>query len=829
MKAASSPDTLTSSHAAANQAATNGIAIPAVANRGAAPQEEIPTAEVPFNGELTEPLLIDMDGDGEDELHTLIMDTADGQLWLHSDKETLELFLRRKRSKHARHMTPDIAKLLNDIEVLAKKVHVNTYGTTKAANRISKKTGLPKKSQHVAATKAERIMALGQLREIAGLLKQLNAKSADVMKKVRPPSHKEKSSVHTTTDGDTFCKEVVMHPLSLLPRDDGVMGSAPTGESKLFTALNKKITYIRGHMLNDHLHGPGTNDNLVPISTPFNSLMKTTVEAKTKEAVNANNKVVRFEVETLEWGAYKGFFKGTFLEENKLPAKFRFLVQQLERDPTKDGSETGHWKLAAKSPIFSETLVHTIPTSKETKSGTMALVPETFIPGYYFSATGTLKEVPPDYHLSGKYFINGSRFDYLFEPFGLNKSTLFSKEYDLEITTAFKMPAGYELIPIPQKPIAFIHNNNIHSTTTPEGQSFLIAKKTEQAANEAAYAVKVEEVRKAKEDEKLALEKKKKAPAPKVEVKTVAELRKERYLRDLEPAFNAEVAKYLPELNPEFGKRFAVMQEGILSRTVEEWKKDPQLSEKKLEDLLAPLKAQIVKDKNALLIEQGKADFVLELLNELNTTINSDYRAKLTEDWQKRKFDAAAKDIFDLYKKFWRENQTKLDLNNREVLLKSAYAKLDAALKEAQTAAPIKRKSETDLKTEDTGDEKDKKPKIIPGPFVPNTNISTSPQRNIPRFQPQSPPVNVPALTAADRETADELLALVASVAHGDPALLPQMGMLTESIQEFLRGPNAQTWENVYRILGKCKSLKGVEPYLMDWAGKWESMSIRST
>lgn len=828
MKAASSPDTLTSSHAAANQVAAYGIAMPAVVNREAAPQEEIPTAEVPFNGELTEPLLIDMDGDGEDELHTLIMDTADGQLWLHSDKETLELFLRRKRSKHARHMTPDIAKLLNDIEVLAKKVHVNTYGTTKAANRISKKTGLPKKSQHVAATKAERITAVGQLREIAGLLKQLNAKSVDVMKKVRPPSHKEKSSVHTTVDGDTFCKEVVMHPLSLLPRDDGVTGSAPTGESKLFTALNKKITYIRGHMLNDHLHGPGTNDNLVPISTPFNSLMKTTVEAKTKEAVNANNKVVRFEVETLEWGAYKGFFKGTFLEENKLPAKFRFLVQQLERDPTKDGSEISHWKLAAKSPVFSDTLVHTIPTSKETKSGTMALVPETFIPGYYFSATGTLKEVPPDYHLSGKYFVNGSRFDYLFEPFGLDKSALFSKEYDLEITTAFKMPAGYELILIPQKPIAFIHDNNIHSTTTPEGQSFLIAKKTEQAANEAAYAVKVEEVRKAKKDEKLALEKKK-TPKPEYKVKTVAELKKERWLRELGPAFKREVEKYTLELNPEFGKRFAVMQEEILSRTVEEWKKDPQLGEKKLEDLLAPLKAQIVKNKSALLIEQGKADFVLGLLNELNATISSQYRPKLTEDWRKRKFDAAAKDIFDMYKKFWRENQAKLDLNNREVLLKSAYGKLDIALKEAQTAAPIKRKSETDLKTEDTGDEKDKKPKIIPGPFVPNTNVTTSPQRDIPRFQPQSPPVSAPTLTVADRETADELLALVASVAHVDPALLPQMGMLTESIQEFLRGPNAQTWENVYRILEKCKSVKGVELHLLDWIRMWESMSIRST
>lgn len=824
MKAASSPDTLTSSHAAANQAATNGIAIPAVANRGAAPQEEIPTAEVPFNGELTEPLLIDMDGDGEDELHTLIMDTADGQLWLHSDKETLELFLRRKRSKHARHMTPDIAKLLNDIEVLAKKVHVNTYGTTKAANRISKKTGLPKKSQHVAATKAERIMAVGQLREIAGLLKQLNAKSADVMKKVRPPSHKEKSSVHTTTDGDTFCKEVVMHPLSLLPRDDGVMGSAPTGESKLFTALNKKITYIRGHMLNDHLHGPGTNDNLVPISTPFNSLMKTTVEAKTKEAVNANNKVVRFEVETLEWGAYKGFFKGTFLEENKLPAKFRFLVQQLERDPTKDGSETGHWKLAAKSPIFSETLVHTIPTSKETKSGTMALVPETFIPGYYFSATGTLKEVPPDYHLSGKYFINGSRFDYLFEPFGLNKSTLFSKEYDLEITTAFKMPAGYELIPIPQKPIAFIHNNNIHSTTTPEGQSFLIAKKTEQAANEAAYAVKVEEVRKAKEDEKLALEKKK-TPKPEYKVKTLAELKKERWLRELGPAFKREVEKYTLELNPEFGKRFEDKQGEILIKTQEEWEKDPQLGEKTMDILMAPLKTQIARDKEELLKEQTTSDFVQGLLNELNATINSRYLPVLKEDWKKEKFNREAGAIIEGYKKYWRDLKGTLITRKREELLASVYKKLDMALDHVQRSIQ-KRKSETDLKTEETGEGKDKKAKTAdPGPFIPNTTATISPQPDIPRFQPQSPPVSAPSLSGADREKAEELLGLIASVSHGEQA--PEI--LTENIHRFLTVPNAQSWENVYRILEKCKSIKGVEPYLMDWAGKWESMSIRST
>lgn len=824
MKAPSLPDTVTSSRAAANQPATNGIAVPAVAVKEATPKEENLPAETPLTGELTEPLLMDMDDDGENELHTLIMDTADGQLWLHSDKETLELFLKRKRNKHAKHMTPDIAKLLDDIEALAKQIHVNTYGTTIADNRVSKKTGNIKTSKHVAATKAQRITAVGQLKQIAAYLQLLNNMSADVMKKVRPPSHKEKSSVHTTTDGDTFCKEVIMQPLSLLPRDDGVMGSAPTGESKLFTALNKKITYIRGHMLNDHLHGPGTNDNLVPISNAFNSLMKTTVEAKTKEAVNANNKVVRFEAESLNWGGYKGFFKGTFLEENKLPAEFRFLVRQLVRVAGKDGSDISHWKLAAKSPIFNETLTHIIPSAKEPKKGTIAPAPETFIPGYYSSVGGTLKEVPPDYHLFGKYIVNGPSFDYLFAPLGLDKSTLVPMEHTLEVTTAFKMPAGYELVTIPSTEIKFIHENKILSATPPGGQSFVIVKKAERTANLAAYAAKMIEVNKAIDDEKLAKEKKK-TPTPKVEVKTLTELRKDRWLRELDPLFRAEIDKYTPELNPEFGERFKIKQEEIMGRTLEEWKKDPKLGEKKMEDLLAPLKAQMVKDKDVLLNEQTRSDFVRGLMNELNATINSRYRPQLTDDLQKKKFDAAAKGIFDVYKNFWREKQALLDPNKREVLLNSAYAKLNDELKKAQTTVLVKRKSETDLKAEDSGSEKDKKLKADPGPFIPNTNITTTPQPDVPRFQPQSPPVSTPSLAVADRENAEEMLALIDSVAHGKPALEYPLEMLTESIQRFLNAPNAQSWENVYRLMDKCKSINGLETHLPDWIRVWESMN----
>lgn len=751
MKAPASPDTVVTSQAAANQPATHGIAMPAVV--AAAPPQE----ETSPKGELMEPLLLDMNDDGEDEAHTLILDTADGQLWVHSDKETLELFLKRKRTKHTGHMTPAIVKLLDDIETLAKQVHANTYGVTVAANRVSKSTGKLKTSKHVAATKQQRVLAVNQLKQIAVYLQQLNALSGNVMKKVRPPSRKKSSSLHMV-DGDAFCKEVIMEPLSILPRMDGIVGSSPSEDSKLFTALNKRVKYIRGHMLNDHLHGPGTNDNIVPISTAFNTVMKTTVEARTKDAVNANNKVVRFEAESLDWGTYKGYYNGNFLEETKLPAKFRFLVKPMERIPGKDGSDPDHWRLSGKSPIFNETVPHTLPTATGPVKGTIAPVAETFIPGYYSSLTGDLKEVPPDYHLFGKYIINGPSFDYLFLPLGLDKASLVSKEYNLEVTTAFKMPPGYELIKIPAQKIEFIHGDKILSTETMGGQSFVIAKKTERDANLLAYAEKIKEVKKAAEDKKL-VKPSPKTDAPKYEVRTLAELRQAKWLRELEPAFRKEMDKYTPELNPEYRKRFTDIQEKTLSKTRADWEKEVKIGETALPELLAPLFQQMVKDKNMLLNEQlakNKNSFAEGLVNELRNAISSHYLPQLTEEWRRNKFDKDAKDIFDAYKKFWTDPGKLFDVNKRDELLQSAYRKLDDALDRAKKAAPLKRKPEEALMKDD-GD--DKKHKTDPGPFVPlATGGTTPPQPDIPPFQPLSPPITTSSsssFAAGGHENAD--------------------------------------------------------------------------
>lgn len=823
MKAPASPDTLVTSQAAANQPAANGIAIPAVLPPG--PEQE----ETTLKGELMEPLLLDMNDDGEDEAHTLILDTADGQLWVHSDKETLELFIKRKREKHTRQMTPAITTLLNQIETLARKIHLNIYGVTVPSNRISKTTGLPKTSKHIAATKQQRAEAITQLKQVAILLQQLNALSGDVMKKVRPPSRKKSSSVHAV-DGDAFCKEVVMEPLSILPRIDGVVGSSPSEDSKLFTALTRKVKYIRGHMLNDHLHGPGTNDNIVPISTAFNTLMKTTVESKTKNAVNSNNKVVRFEAESQDWGTYKGYYNGNFLEENKLPAKFRFLVRQMERIPGKDGSDPDHWRLSAKSPIFNETMPHTIPTATGPVRGTIAPVVETFIPGYYSSVAGDLKEVPPDYHLFGKYIINGRAFDYLFLPLGLDKASLVSKEYNLEVTTAFKMPPGYELIKIPAQKMEFIFEDKILTADTMAGQSFVIAKKTERDANLLAYAEKIKEVKKAAEDKKLA-KSPPKTVAPKYEVKTLAELRQAKRLRELEPAFRTEMAKYTTELNPEYGKRFTDLQEQTLTKTRAGWEKDVTIGEKTLPELLAPLFEQMGKDKKRLFNEQlakNKGSFAEGLVNELRNTINSHYLPQLTEEWRRNKFGKEAEDIFDTYKRFWTDPKKLFDVNKRAELLQSAYRKLDDALDKVKKAEPLKRKPETELKK---NDEDDKKHKPDPGPFVPLTTSATaSPPPDIRPFQPLSPPVTTSSsssLVVSDRENAEVLKVMINSIAPHHPAQQAALGMLLESIQQFIHETSPQSWENVYTLLQKCVSITELGPYLPGWTAEWEAMNMR--
>ena len=862
MKATLTPDTADTSQAVAHQPATNGIAMPAVSAQQ--PIEEDTLHEEPAaKGPIEQPVMMDLDDDEEDEPHLLFINLKDGHLWLHSDEQTLELFLVRKRKKSS---DPGILKLLDDIEKAAAIVHAGKYGTKKAANRINSK-GQLKTQQRVAPTKQDRDEAIRQLVIIGKLLQQLNRASVAVMKKMRPPSNKQIGD-KKTIGSDIFCAKVRMAPLSLLPRNDGIIGSPPYERTSLFDRLTQRINYKRGHMLNEHLHGPGTNDNLVPISTAFNGVMKNDVESATKKIVNADNKVVSFEAEPLDWGMYQGFYNGSFADEKVLPAKFRFLVKRMKRIPGTDGSNINDWQETG-TVEYQKTLAHTPPSAADVVKGTIAPVVQTFSPGYYRSAGGKLEQAPNlNYYLSGHYLVNSASFAYLYAPLGLDAGALTPGDHDLKVTTEFQLPPGHSLEVIPVKGLKYIYNNKILKTTTPDGQSFVIADAAVRLKNIDEYGKEKVKVAAAQEQQKKLEEEakeKKKQQSTTGGNDTWIKGRNNSRMLEAEMKFKEEGRKNGEVLDEEFRQLLIAEQEKILSKAREGWEKDNNLYYQTTGSLVSPLLAQLMKYREQLLRQQTEKEakaraatqwegFVAELQRVLTSEVENHYLPMLAEPWRKEEFMEKAKRVIGSHYSFWQGKAGVFRLTDRDKMLAAARGKLDDALKAVQALTsqpsnPAKRKHEPEpkpeikptLKSKDDEEEEEedgrsteeditkKKARTGPGAFKLNTVTSgnTGPrQPDVPRFQP--PPVQ-PSSVIIDQviKTARDFLGRVTQVgleSRSDPFVTGQLAMLDTPLDEFIRRPNERDWNEVNNILLNFKATGDFPAHIEKWIFIWTSI-----
>ncbi len=859
MKASPISDQPNVSRAAAHQPATNGIAAPDVTSRQPLQEDHAaPEAEEPVTAPLAIPVMLDMDDDEEEEPHTLFIDQNDGTLWLHSDTQTLKVFLDRKRKKPVVSGSANLIALLNAIEVAAQIVHTGRYGTVKPVNRVNSK-GKQKTTQRAGPTAQERLDARAQLKVIDGLLQQLNRESALVMKKQRPPSHKEQVDTRNI-DGDLFCAKVVMAPLSVLLRDDGVFGSQPSATSTLFTSLTARIAYKRGHMLNEHLHGPGTGNNLVPISTAFNSVMKTGVEKAAKEAVNANNKVIRFEAEPLDWGKYPGFYKGKFPDEQKLPNRFRFLVKQMLRKPGTDGSKIAHWEDTG-PVLYSKTETHTIPSPADVVQGTVAPGVKTFKPGYYRSYNGKLEQAANlNYHLFGSYIVNGPTFAHFFEPFGLDPAGLIHEDLPLNVTTEFELPPGLSLIVIPQGEVECVANGKVHKVATPSGCSFVIADISTRNHLLATYAGMIRDMKIAQQkSDQLALKQKqqelqdrKKSSAE--EARNAEAGKNSHRIVILEMTYNSTADKYASLFKGVFQQRFNAMREDILANAKAAWGRNDKLYGGSADYQLQPHIALLEKEVNQLVQEQtteaareraarGREELVSGLLQELSETTTNQYRNVLPERWQRAEFDKGAEDIFGVYKRYWQDPKNRFDKSQRQEMLDSALKKM-AALHE-KTAAKTspaessKRKFEppTEKKTaslaekeKDSGDEQGerKKFKSDPDAFRLNANTSGAPQLRQPDIPPFQPPRQISEREAAD--TANTVFQWIINLQqqfNGDQVAQGQLATLHEPLQQFMARPNPGDWKRVSAILNQLLSIGALRDHLLKPYLAWESIKPR--
>ncbi len=128
---------------------------------------------------------------------------------------------------------------------------------------------------------------------------------------------------------DAIGWEMTAKPLSLKPGN--TVGSQPYEESDLWMAVKRRQgAYVRGHLLNHHMHGPGSKNNLVPIPGSTNTQMERDYEDEIKRLVLSEAKVVEYTVEA-EFERPSGQRKN-LPEEDYLPSALIFNASILDEN-----------------------------------------------------------------------------------------------------------------------------------------------------------------------------------------------------------------------------------------------------------------------------------------------------------------------------------------------------------------------------------------------------------------------------------------------------------------------------------------------------------------
>lgn len=195
-----------------------------------------------------------------------------------------------------------------------------------------------------------------KLERIVELLRQLGGASAP------PPT-----TVTWTRQGEDG-KTMVASVLSLNP--GGHAGSQPSEESTLWRQVSRRkhrssgySIYVRGHLLNHHLHGPGTMENLVPITGRANGRMERFAESRLKQAILGQRRVFRYQVEadfSTRPAGPKQVPEGHW-PESRLPGRILLRATELTADgrAEKQGSDalTLNETVDVELPPTSETMV----------------------------------------------------------------------------------------------------------------------------------------------------------------------------------------------------------------------------------------------------------------------------------------------------------------------------------------------------------------------------------------------------------------------------------------------------------------------------------------
>jgi hypothetical protein len=167
----------------------------------------------------------------------------------------------------------------------------------------------------------------------------------------------KKSEVKTKTtwqDNGTAGDYVEASPLTYLQGDfkGASPGSANPPGWKFAQDINKKgdgTIYIRGHMLNDGLHGPNTNWNLKPISNRMNREMDQSIENHAKREKAQKHKILYYKAIVEEY--HRGDRDGIGAFPKKLSVEWGHLMKDGKFDEKGDKKQIQFKRFEQSQPI----------------------------------------------------------------------------------------------------------------------------------------------------------------------------------------------------------------------------------------------------------------------------------------------------------------------------------------------------------------------------------------------------------------------------------------------------------------------------------------------
>jgi len=237
----------------------------------------------------------------DNDSHTLYYKGEDENavLYMASEKDAIERHLDNAEKANAENDTENLENIhatrkfyIGKLKPVEDKLRSEQKRTKKLSNEQSKE----KNRKEIKSLDKDHDSLFEQLSELVAKIKFAKATPTTIKTNVI-------HTTHSVFEGKQRPKSVTASPLTWIAGN--TIGSKPGGANPpgWEYAKNKvrENIYIRGHMLNDNIHGPNDNWNLVPITRTMNSTMEGEAESKGKNVLKKTSAIMYYKTTILDY------------------------------------------------------------------------------------------------------------------------------------------------------------------------------------------------------------------------------------------------------------------------------------------------------------------------------------------------------------------------------------------------------------------------------------------------------------------------------------------------------------------------------------------------